>query len=235
MEASLRALAAVLGAALTIIVAFGIVGCGGGAHPTATAAAAGAILDAAPASGPPAYATVTITTRAATRHIPSSFFGLSTEYWTLPQDQPHVALYRRVLSLLHVPGDGHFILRIGGDSASHTFYDPTGAARPRWTFELTPTFIDQTASIVRRMGLRVILDLNLVTGSAELAASWAKAAEGAFPHRSIIGFEIGNEPDLYDKAAGCTRPAASSSPAGHCRRTSPRRTTPRTSTGTPSC
>ena len=105
-----------------------------------------------------------------------------------------------MLSLLHVPGDGRFIMRIGGDSASHTFYDPTGLVLPRWTFEVTPTFIDQTASIVRRMGLRVILDLNLVTGSAELASSWAKAAEGSFPQRSIIGFEIGNEPDLYDKA-----------------------------------
>jgi hypothetical protein len=197
MKASFRAVAAVLCA---LLLALGLIACGGSGHSQSGAAAAGTVLDDVPATGPPAFATVRVDGHAAVRHIPPSFFGLSTEYWTLPQDQPHIALYRRVLSLLHVRGDGRFILRIGGDSASHTFYDPSGLVLPRWAFELTPTFIDQTASIVRRMNLRVILDLNLITGSAPLAASWAKAAEGSFPRRSIIGFEIGNEPDLYDKA-----------------------------------
>ena len=201
MKASIRAVAAVLGAGMTIVLLVLVAaGCGGGGHSKPVPASPGTVLDDVPASGPPAFATVTVAPHAASRRIPRSFFGLSTEYWTLPQDQPHIALYRRVLSLLHVPGDGRFILRIGGDSASHTFYDPTGLVLPRWTFEVTPQFIDQTSSLVRRMGLRVILDLNLVTGSAPLAASWAKAAEGSFPRHSIIGFEIGNEPDLYDKA-----------------------------------
>ena len=183
-----------------VVLVVALTGCGGGGHSSPAAAVPGTVLDDVPASGPPAFASVKVGAHAGSRPIPHSFFGLSTEYWTLPQDQPHIALYRRVLSLMHVAGDGRFILRIGGDSASHTFYDPTGLVLPRWTFEVTPTFIDQTANLVRRMGLRVILDLNLVTGSAPLAASWAKAAEGSFPHRSIIGFEIGNEPDLYDKA-----------------------------------
>ncbi len=196
MQASFRAVAAILTTGMLVL---GLIGCGGGTHSHTTVAASGTVLDDVPATGPPAFASVRVHSHAA-RQIPSSFFGLSTEYWTLPQDEPHVALYRRVLSLLHVRGDGRFILRIGGDSASHTFYDPTGLVLSRWAFEVTPTFIDQTANIVRRMNLRVILDLNLITGSAPLAASWAKAAEGSFPRHSIIGFEIGNEPDLYDKA-----------------------------------
>ena len=49
--------------------------------------------------------------------VPSSFFGLSTEYWTLPVDLRHIGLYRRVISLLQVPGDSPFVLRIGGDSS----------------------------------------------------------------------------------------------------------------------
>jgi hypothetical protein len=132
--------------------------------------------------------------------IPPSFLGLSTEYWTLPVDERHVALYERMLSLMHVPGDGPFILRIGGDSASHTLYDPNLVDPPRWAFELTPSFIERTASIVKALHLHVILDLNLVTGSPELAAAWARVAEARLPHNSIIGFEIANEPDLYDKA-----------------------------------
>jgi hypothetical protein len=47
------------------------------------------------------------------------------------------------------------------------------------------------------MGLRVILDMNLVTGSPALAAAWARYAEAQMPRGSIIGFEIGNEPDIY--------------------------------------
>jgi hypothetical protein len=132
--------------------------------------------------------------------IPQSFLGLSTEYWTLPVDEHHVALYERMLTLLHVRGDGPFILRIGGDSASHTLYDPNLLEPPRWAFELTPSFIERTASIVKALRLRVILDLNLVTGSPQLAAAWARVAETRLPRKSIIGFEIANEPDLYDRA-----------------------------------
>ena len=40
-------------------------------------------------------------------------------------------------------------------------------------------------------GFHVVTDL-------PSAAQWARAAETELPHGSIIGFEIGNEPDLYD-------------------------------------
>jgi hypothetical protein len=46
--------------------------------------------------------------------------------------------------------------------------------------------------------LRLIIDLNLITGSAALAAAWAQYAESQMPRGSILGFEVGNEPDLYD-------------------------------------
>jgi hypothetical protein len=133
-------------------------------------------------------------------NIPRSFLGLSTEYWTLPVDERHIDLYKRVLSLLHVPGDGRFVLRIGGDSSDHTFFDPRARRLPRWAFDLTPAFVSRTARIVREMHLRVILDLNLVTGTPLLAAAWAREALAEMPRGSVIGFEVGNEPDLYDRA-----------------------------------
>ncbi len=145
-------------------------------------------------------ADVTVAATAHEQRIPRSFFGLSTEYWTLPQDELHVALYTHILSMLHVPGDGRYILRIGGDSTSRTLYDPQIRVPPRWAFELTPAFITQTARIVKEMRLRVILDLNLITGDPELAGAWAKIAHASFPPGSILGFEIGNEPDLYHRA-----------------------------------
>lgn len=93
-------------------------------------------------------AAVTIRSHEPLTSIPRSFLGLSTEYWTLPVDERHIALYMRVLSLIHVPGDGRFVLRIGGDSSDRTFYDPRIRKLPRWAFELTPAFIARTARIV---------------------------------------------------------------------------------------
>jgi hypothetical protein len=173
-----------------------------GAAQTPPAARAAQTTPAATPGVTPAISTATLSIdrRQPPLKIPPSFLGLSTEYWTLPVDERHVALYERMLSLLHVPGDGPFVLRIGGDSASHTLYDPNLSEPPRWAFELTPSFIERTASIVKKLRLRVILDLNLVTGSPQLAAAWARVAEARLPRKSIIGFEIANEPDLYDKA-----------------------------------
>ena len=148
----------------------------------------------------PTRAQVTIAGAAPLSAIPHSFLGLSTEYTTLPVDEHHISLYRRAISLLHVPGDGPFVLRIGGDSSDHTFFDPTVHQLPSWAFGLTVAFVARTARIVREMRLRVILDLNLITATPPSASAWAGEAEATMPRGSIIGFEVGNEPDLYSLA-----------------------------------
>ena len=148
----------------------------------------------------PVRAQVTVAAAAPLSAIPHSFLGLSTEYTTLPVEERHVALYRRVISLLHVPGDGPFVLRIGGDSSDHAIFDPTVLRLPRWAFDLNVAFVARTAQLVRELRLRVILDLNLITASPESAGLWAAEAEATMPKASIIGFEVGNEPDLYNHA-----------------------------------
>src|SRR5690242_17880821 len=69
-----------------------------------------------------AQATLTIGPALSTAPVPTSFFGISTEYWTLPLFERDSPVFERVLSLLHVAGDGPLILRIGGDSADHAFW-----------------------------------------------------------------------------------------------------------------
>ncbi|MDQ6731334.1 MAG: glycosyl hydrolase family 79 C-terminal domain-containing protein [Actinomycetota bacterium] len=156
------------------------------------------------------------------RSIPRSFFGISTEYWTLPVDEHHSRLYGRILSLIHVHGDGPVVLRIGGDSSDHTLFDPVLHDTPHWAFDITPAWIHQTGGIIRDNHLRVIIDLNFITGTPQLAAQWVQQAEREFPPGSIIGLEVGNEPDIYDHQAwvanigtttfdGGTLPAAISS------------------------
>ena len=144
-------------------------------------------------------ASVTMAARAVGKPVPPSYFGISTEYWTLPLYARHLRLFERVLSLLHVPGTGPMILRIGGDSADHTFWDPQMHAMPPWAFRVGPSWLKVAGLLVRRDNVRLILDLNLVTGSSPTAATWAQAAKRYLPPHSIVGFEIGNEPDIYSR------------------------------------
>src|SRR5947209_1806964 len=148
-----------------------------------------------PAS-PRIQARVVISADASMRSIPSSFLGISTEYWAMPRWIRHLALLERVLALLD--GQGPLVLRIGGDSADRAVWAPAREP-PEWAFELTPAWLRELRAIARRTGARLILDLNLVTATPAVAGRWAKVAEAALPRHSITGFEIGNEPDLYSQ------------------------------------
>ena len=146
---------------------------------------------------PPRPGTVTVSAAAGALSVPRSFLGLSVEYWGLPHFAQYGAQFDRVLSLIHVPGEGPVILRVGGDSADRTFWATDVRRASRWAYDLTPSWWQALGTLVRRTGARVIVDLNLVTGSPYMAAQWARKAEAALPRGSIIGFEVGNEPDIY--------------------------------------
>ncbi len=147
-----------------------------------------------------ANAVLTISPNASTVSVPPSYFGLSTEYWALPLFERDMPVFERVLSMLHVPGDGPLVLRIGGDSADHSFWAPKARRMPGWAFALTPAYLARLRSLVERDRVRLIVDLNLVTDTPLTAATWARAAETSLPRGSIIGFEVGNEPDLYTRS-----------------------------------
>ncbi|HUA48766.1 MAG TPA: glycosyl hydrolase family 79 C-terminal domain-containing protein [Solirubrobacteraceae bacterium] len=150
-------------------------------------------------SNRPLRAQVTLATGSRPVRVPDSFLGLSTEYWAVPEWEQEGLVLNRVLSLLHVPGDGPLVLRIGGDSANEALWESEVGEFPDWVVELTPTWLKQTGALVRSAHVRLILDLNLVTASPAISAEWAGAAEAALPRGSIAGFEIGNEPDLYSR------------------------------------
>ncbi len=77
---------------------------------------------------------------------------------------------------------------------------PKPRKMPGWAFALTPAFLTRLEALVRRDRVRLIVDLNLVTDTPLTAATWARAAETSLPRGSIIGFEVGNEPDIYDRS-----------------------------------
>jgi hypothetical protein len=152
----------------------------------------------------PVAAQVTVAPDAARTTVPASYLGLSTEYWALPLWSAEMPLLERALSLVRVRGEGPLILRVGGDSADHSFWDPNaeagGIRLPAWAFTLAPRWLAQARALVRELRVRLILDLNLITDTPAAAGQWARAAEAGLPRRSIDAFEVGNEPDIYSRA-----------------------------------
>lgn len=155
------------------------------------------VTRASASTGAPEQATMTIDTLAPGQPVPSSYFGLSTEYWSLPIWEAHLQVFERVLAMVHAQGDGALLMRIGGDSADQSMWDPSASDLPDWEFALTPRWIAALGRLVHESALHVIIDLNVVTGSPVKAGEWAAAAERYLPRGSIVGFEVGNEEDIY--------------------------------------
>jgi len=150
---------------------------------------------------PPAHGGQPMTTLAlgaAELRVPRGYFGLSTEYWALPLFERHMGSFERILKMLHWPGDEPLMLRIGGDSADHSLFDANVGRLPNALFELTPGWFARASALVRDVSARVILDLNLVADLPRMAELWAHAAQNELPAGSIVAYEIGNEPDLYN-------------------------------------
>jgi hypothetical protein len=163
-----------------------------GGRDQAAVAAAPLVTTASQPSRP--QVVVTMAGQGTPTNVPRSFLGISTEYWTIPVWARHLSLLGRVLST--ITPYGPMVLRIGGSSADQTFWAPSKEL-PEWIFETNPSWLRQVRQVVTRFGARVILDLNLVTATPQVAVRWARAAEAALPPDSIVGFEIGNEADIY--------------------------------------
>ena len=187
---------------LAAVMSSAVVACGNTATQTRRGSAQQPVLTGAPASGNrsvgPPGARVVVAHRNHALVVPRSFFGISTEYWTIPLWAKHLDLLGRVFSL--ITQEGPVVLRIGGDSADRGLWSPTKEL-PEWVFELTPSWLRQVSAIVRRFGVKLILYLNLLTATPTSAAKWAREAEHRLPRGSILGFEIGNEPDIYNPAS----------------------------------
>ena len=129
--------------------------------------------------------------------LPQSFFGVSIEYPELPMYERFTPAFERILGLWTVAGDGPFVIRIGGASADRTYWEPGPYRLPARAYLLTNRWFANAASLIAQAGLRVILDLNLKHGTAQLEAAMAAKALSALPSGSVAGLEIGNEPDRY--------------------------------------
>ena len=168
------------------------------------AALAGAMLSSAstPALaahrvGSPASFGATFSLGGGGRKIPDSFFGVSIEYKELSQYEAEGTLFDRAMSLIRPEDGSRMVLRVGGKSADHVYWQAAGAPPPQWVSIITSRWLKKLANLVRIDGLRVVLDLNLAVHAPALEAAFARAAKQALPPGSLSALEIGNEPDLY--------------------------------------
>ncbi|HZV72739.1 MAG TPA: hypothetical protein VFF79_03400 [Conexibacter sp.] len=153
------------------------------------------------AVSPPTIATATLGAAPADVRIPRSFLGLSMEYVGFAHDGAAGPLLARLVGGL-ASGGGPPMLRIGGRTSDASWWNPAHWPRPAGiSFDITPQWVARLSALVRASGADVLLALNLAAGRPALAVAWARAAARGLPAGELMGFEIGNEPDLYGHIA----------------------------------
>jgi len=157
-------------------------------------------------SGPLTSASLSVTASLA-GSIGSAFAGLSYEKSTL-YENPYLfsASNSNLISLFQLLGKS--VLRIGGNSVDRNVWTPTGTGQTAG--QIAPSDVNALAAFVKATGWQCLYGINLggagpvpySSGSLVAATTPTLAAEEiAFVYQafgsSLLGFEIGNECDLY--------------------------------------
>ena len=127
--------------------------------------------------------------------IPSDFMGLSYEKTAIAEK--HFRADNSTLINLH-RNLGDCVLRIGGNKVELSKWQP-GEASGKESKDITyvtPTQVDQFYAFIQAINWKVIYAVNLASNDPANSAdeiSYASKVGG----KSIIAFEIGNEPDHY--------------------------------------
>jgi hypothetical protein len=165
---------------------------------------AAAVVGAVASDGPPAPVDVRLVTGSTGRVVPPGFVGFSFEYGSIGTyfgdparpNLPFVALMQSLSRAQHGPP----AVRIGGNSADVSWWDPSGAAGPRQLkMRLGPYWMSSLTTLESRMRIPLTLTLNLALERPANALAFVQAAQSAVPPGVIRTLEIGNEPDLYSQ------------------------------------
>jgi hypothetical protein len=137
--------------------------------------------------------------------IPSGFIGFSTEYNAI---EPYAGADPGGLSPVFVRLIENLTrgqptsLRIGGDSADHTWWPVPGMTRPPGvTYSLDQRWLAVTRAVAAAVRAKLILGINLEADSLQLASAEANALVNGLGPANVLALELGNEPELYDSFA----------------------------------
>ena len=181
------AIAALAAAAVAVIVVWG--------SPAAPQPARGQALVSA--HGP----ALTVGSATVGQPVPPGFLGFSFEYWALQsyagQDPSAIdpVLVRLIRNLLP---NQPTVIRIGGVSTDRVWWPVAGVARPPGaSYTLTPRRLAVARALSAATDARLILGVQLEANSGAEIAAESHAMVGVIGRRRIVGFELGNEPELY--------------------------------------
>jgi hypothetical protein len=136
-------------------------------------------------------ATATIST-AASGVLPDYYVGLSYEKGDFVTESLFTGAATQLAGLFNLLGNG--VLRIGGNSADTTVWNPNGPGNTAG--QVSPADVDNLANFLALTDWKLLYAINLGTSTPALAA-----AEVAYVQSKLgpvlLAFEIGNEPDEY--------------------------------------
>ena len=141
--------------------------------------------------------TVSVLSEKAIGTIPANFIGLSYEKSAVTEN--HFRPDNLVLVNLH-KNLGSGVLRFGGNKVELTQWSrETPKEKPaKGTFVATTNDMDKFYAFIKSVDWKVIHAVNLASNKPELFSDEINYAV-KIGGNSIMGFEIGNEPDHYDK------------------------------------
>ena len=162
---------------------------------------------AAPATAKPPVVKRTI--GAPGQKVPRSFAGLSIEYQSVSDyfgapGKPNQSSFR-LLRTLSDAGVGAPVIHIGGNSADESWWNPDGRPRPVGIVtDLTPDWLRMLKAVNEGAGSHFVLGGDLAINDPQNAVAYVRGAVAALAPGAVDAFEIGNEPDLYDRPSTFT-------------------------------
>lgn len=166
------------------------------------------------------HAELTLRERPLSAPLPLDYAGLSYELAQLSDPQFFSAANRELGAYFRLLSP-HGVLRIGGNTSEFCWFQadastpaptlrvPHGSLEDNWMphrlFAIKPEAIDALAGFLQATGWKLIYGLNFGNSTPERAATEAAYVARAVGER-LEFFQIGNEPDLYQKASNGTRP-----------------------------
>src|ERR1700735_26734 len=156
-------------------------------------------------SGPEARVTLDLTHTLAL--IPSDFMGLGYEISSVARPGLLDAQNAAYVQLVRTLGT-HGVIRVGGNTADYASY--SAAAQPLSSPEgnagsvVNQAVLRDLSIFLDATGWKLIWGLNLGNGTQDNAIEEAKAVTAA-AKAHLLGFEIGNEPDLFPRHEGHRR------------------------------
>jgi hypothetical protein len=134
--------------------------------------------------------------------IGAAFAGLSYEKMSLYQrcltasNSDLIGLFKRL---------GASVLRIGGNTVDQNIWSPDGPGQTPG--QIAPSDVASLAAFVKATGWQCLYGINLGGAASGATTPALAAAEVAYVTQqfgsSLLGIEIGNEPDLYGDAGNC--------------------------------